>query len=146
MNLGVQINLNLNWNIEQRHDWYIFGYNKLNYRRFTIIYAHWMKKMVCLITSIVFLSIQPFMRPLFSGQQELLNLDYYFQNGGKTGAQTNQSFWKLINIFWWSKISHIIIKGWNFMIKSFSGQVAFCFAILRAISAYVGENWLSQYT
>ena len=32
------------------------------------------------------------------------------------------------------------------MIKSFSGQVLFCFAILRAISAYVGENWLSQYT
>ena len=32
------------------------------------------------------------------------------------------------------------------MIKSFSGQVVFCFAILRAISAYVGENWLSQYT
>ena len=30
------------------------------------------------------------------------------------------------------------------MIKSFSGQVVFCFAILRAISAYVGENWLSQ--
>ena len=41
-----------------------------------------MKKMVCLITSIDFLSIQPFMRPLFSGQQELSNLDYYFQNGG----------------------------------------------------------------
>ena len=32
------------------------------------------------------------------------------------------------------------------MIKSFSGQVVFCFAILRAISAYVGENWLSQYS
>ena len=32
------------------------------------------------------------------------------------------------------------------MIKSFSGQVVFCFAILRAISAYVGENWLSHYT
>ena len=31
------------------------------------------------------------------------------------------------------------------MIKSFSGKVVFCFAILRAISAYVGENWLSQY-
>ena len=31
------------------------------------------------------------------------------------------------------------------MIKSFSGQVVFCFVILRAISAYVGENWLSQY-
>ena len=31
------------------------------------------------------------------------------------------------------------------MIKSFSGQVVFCFAILRGISAYVGENWLSQY-
>ena len=31
------------------------------------------------------------------------------------------------------------------MIKSFSGQAVFCFAILRAISAYVGENWLSQY-
>ena len=104
-----------------------------------------MKKMVCLITSIDFLSIQPFMRPLFSGQQELSNLDYYFQNGWKTGAQTNQSFWKLNNIFWWSKISHIIIKGWNFIIKSFSGQIVFCFAILRAISAYVGENWLSQY-
>ena len=32
------------------------------------------------------------------------------------------------------------------MIKSFSGQVVFCFAIIRAISAYVGENLLSQYT
>ena len=32
------------------------------------------------------------------------------------------------------------------MIKSFSGQVVFCFPILRTISAYVGENWLSQYT
>ena len=32
------------------------------------------------------------------------------------------------------------------MIKSFSGQVVFCFAILRAISAYVGENRLSQYS
>ena len=31
------------------------------------------------------------------------------------------------------------------MIKSFSGQVVFYFAILIAISAYVGENWLSQY-
>ena len=104
------------------------------------------KKMVCLITPIdFFLSIQPFMRPLFSGQQQLSNLDYYLQDGGKTGAQTNQSFWKLNNIFWWSKVSHIIIKGWNFMIKSFSGQFVFCFAILRAISAYVGENWLSKY-
>ena len=86
------------------------------------------------------------MRPLFSRQQELSNLDYYFQDGWKTGAQTNQSFWKLKNIFWWSKVSHIIIKGWNFMIKSFSGQVVFCFAILRAIPAYVGGNWLSQYS
>ena len=32
------------------------------------------------------------------------------------------------------------------MIKSFSGQVVLCFAILRALSAYVGKNWLSQYT
>ena len=49
--------------------------------------------MVCLITPIdFFLSIQPFMRPLFSGQQQLSNLDYYLQDGGKTGAQTNQSF------------------------------------------------------
>ena len=51
-----------------------------------------MKKMFCLITNIDFLSIQPFMRPLFSGKQELSNLDYYFQDGEKTGAQTNQSF------------------------------------------------------
>ena len=51
-----------------------------------------MKKMVCLITSVDFLSIQPFLRPLFSGQQELSKLDYYFHNGGKTGAQTNQGF------------------------------------------------------
>ena len=51
-----------------------------------------MKKMFCLITSINFLSIQPFMRPLFSSKQELSNLDYYFQDGGKSGAQTNQSF------------------------------------------------------
>ena len=58
-----------------------------------------MKKMVCLITSIDFLSIRPFLRPLFSGQQELSELDYYFQNGGKTGAQTNQDFYKLNNKF-----------------------------------------------
>ena len=32
------------------------------------------------------------------------------------------------------------------MIKSFSGQVVFYFAIPRAISAYVGENWLSQFS
>ena len=31
------------------------------------------------------------------------------------------------------------------MIKSFSCQVVFYFAIPRAISAYVGENWLFQY-
>ena len=48
--------------------------------------------MVGLIISIDFLSIQPFMRPLFSGQQDLSNFDYYFQDGGKTGAQTNQIF------------------------------------------------------
>ena len=42
-----------------------------------------------------FLSIQPFMKPLFSGQQEMSNLDYYSQDGGKTGAQTNQSFLKI---------------------------------------------------
>ena len=48
--------------------------------------------MVCLITPIDFLSIQPFMKPLFSCQQELWKLDNYFQDGGKTGAQTNQSF------------------------------------------------------
>ena len=100
-----------------------------------------MKKMVCLITSIDFLSIQPFMRPLFSGQQELSNLDYYFQDGIK---QVHKQILKLKKpkIFWWSKV----IKGWNFMIKSFSGQVVFCFPILRAISAYIGENWLSQYS
>ena len=51
-----------------------------------------MKKMVCLITSIDFLSIQPFMMPLFSGQQELSKLESYFENGRKTGAPTNQSF------------------------------------------------------
>ena len=146
MNLGVQINLNLSWIKKKKQEWKIFDYNKLIDRRFTIIYIHWMKKMVCLITSIDFLSIQPFLRPLFSGQQELSKLDYFFQNGGKRGAQANRSFWKLNNIFWWSKISHIIIKGWNYMIKSFSGQIVFCFAILRAIFAYVGENWLSQYT
>ena len=32
------------------------------------------------------------------------------------------------------------------MIKSFFGQVVFCFAMHRAISAYVGENRLSQYS
>ena len=129
----------------KKRDWNIFDYNEFNHKRFTIIFVHWKKRLVCLITPTDFLSIQPFMRPLFSGQQELSNLDYDFQDGWKTGAQTNQRFWKLENIFWWSKVSHIIIKGWNFMIKSFSGQVVFCFAILRAISAYVGENWLSQY-
>ena len=51
-----------------------------------------MKQMVCLILSDDFLTIQPFMRPLFSGQQELSNIDYYFQDGGKMDAQTNQSY------------------------------------------------------
>ena len=54
-----------------------------------------MKKMVCLITSIDFFIYPTLMRPLFSGQLELSNLDYYFQDGGKTAGQTNQSFWKL---------------------------------------------------
>ena len=39
--------------------------------------------MFCLITYIGFLSIQPFLRALFSGKPELSNLDYYFQDGGK---------------------------------------------------------------
>ena len=55
--------------------------------------------MFCLIKSVDFLYmymyIQPFKRSLFSGQQELANLDYYFQDGGKTGAQTNQSCSKI---------------------------------------------------
>ena len=51
------------------------------------------------------------LRGPFLCQQELSKLDYYFQDGGKTGARKNQSFWKLNNIFWWSKVSHIIIKG-----------------------------------
>ena len=51
-----------------------------------------MKKMVHLITSIDFFIYPTLYKASFSGQQELLNLDYYFQNGGKTGAQTNQSF------------------------------------------------------
>ena len=32
------------------------------------------------------------LRGLFSGKQELSNLEYYFQDGGKMGAQTNQNF------------------------------------------------------
>ena len=145
MNLGVQINLNFELKMEKNLDWNIFDYIEFNHKDLQYFLFIERKKMVCLITLIDFLFIQPFMRPLFSGQQELSNLDYYFQDGWKTGAQTNQRFWKLNNIFWWSKVSHIIIKGWNFMIKSFYGQVVFCFAMLRAISAYVGENWLSQY-
>ena len=58
-----------------------------------------MKQMVCLILSDDFLTIQPFMRPLFSGQQELSNIDDYFQDGGKMDAQTNQSYWKLKKTF-----------------------------------------------
>ena len=146
MNPGVQINLYLNWILKKKRGWNIFDYNKLNHKRFTIVFVHQKKKMACLITPIEFLSIQPFMRPLFSGQQEMSNLDYYFQDDWKTDAQTNQSIWKLNNIFQCSKVSHIIKKGWNFRIKSFFGRVVFCFAILRAISAYVGENWLSQYS
>ena len=41
-----------------------------------------------LYRNIFFLSIQPFMRPLFSGQQKLSKLDYYFQDGGKMSSQT----------------------------------------------------------
>ena len=48
-----------------------------------------MKKMVCLVTSIDFLHLSnPLCGPIFSGQQELSNLDYYFQDSGKTAAQT----------------------------------------------------------
>ena len=54
-----------------------------------------MKKMVYLITSFDFFIYPALYEASFSGQQELSNLDYYFQNGGKTGAQTNHSFWKL---------------------------------------------------
>ena len=125
-------------NIVKKNDLEIIDYNKLNHKIFTIIYVHWMLKMFWLIYPTLY-------EASFSGEQGMSNLDYYFQDGGKTGAQTNQSFWKLNNIFWWSKVSLIIIKGWNFMIKSFSGQVVlFCYP--RAISAYFGENWLSQYT
>ena len=101
--------------------------------------------MFCLLTYIDFFIYPTLYEASFSGKQELSKLDYYFQDGGKTAALTNQSFWKLNNIFWWSKISQIIIKGWNFMIKSFSCQVVFCFAMHRAISGYIGENRLSQY-
>ena len=63
-----------------------------------------MEKIIYLITSFDFFIYPTLYEASFSGQQELSNLDYYFQNGGKTGAQTNQSFWKLKNIFWWSKV------------------------------------------
>ena len=48
--------------------------------------------MVCLITSVDFFIYPTLCEASFSGQQELSELDYYFQDGGKTGAQTNQSF------------------------------------------------------
>ena len=55
--------------------------------------------MICLITPIDFFIYPTLYEASFSGQQELSNLDYYFQDGWKTDAQTNQSFWKLNNIF-----------------------------------------------
>ena len=43
--------------------------------------------MVCLITSVDFFIYPTLYEASFSGQQELSELDYYFQDGGKTGAQ-----------------------------------------------------------
>ena len=94
------------------------------------------------IYSVLF--ILPFMRPLFSSQPELSNFAFYFQDGGKTGAQKDRSFGKYTSIFLRSKLSYIIIKGWNFILSSFSGWIIF-FSIRRAITAYVGELRLSQY-
>ena len=54
-----------------------------------------MKTMFCLITSIDFLYVLPFMRPLFSGKQELSNLDYYSQDGGKNGCSNKSKFLKI---------------------------------------------------
>ena len=42
-----------------------------------------------------FFFIQPFIGPLFSSQQELSNLDYYFQDGWKRVHKQIKSFWKL---------------------------------------------------
>ena len=77
------------------------------------------------------------MRPLFSGKQELLNLDYYFQDGGKMGAQTNQSFLKIKQ--------HILMVTHYYKRLKFYDQIIFwsgciltCFP--RAVSDYVGEN------
>ena len=42
-----------------------------------------------------FLSIQPFMRPLFSIQQELSNLDNYFQDGDKKRVHKQIKFLKI---------------------------------------------------
>ena len=53
-----------------------------------MIYVHCMKNILCLITSIDFFYLfNNYMRPLFLGQQELPNLDYYFQDGGKNGRK-----------------------------------------------------------
>ena len=43
-------------------------------------------------------------------------------------------------------IINIIIKDWNFTINSFSGRIISYFFIRRAITAYVGEIQLSQYS
>ena len=45
------------------------------------------KRCFCLIC-IDFFIYSTFYEASFSGKQELSNLDYYFQDGGKTGAQT----------------------------------------------------------
>ena len=42
----------------------------------------------------LFLFILPLMRPLFSNQTESSTFVFYFQDGGKAGAQKDQSFGK----------------------------------------------------
>ena len=72
-------------------------------------------------------------------QQELSNLDYYFQDGGKSGAQTHQSFQNQKTYFDGLRC-HNYYKRLKFYDKIIFWSDCICFAILRAVSAYVGEN------
>ena len=95
-----------------------------------------MKEMVCLITSIDFLSTHPFLRPLFSGQQELSKLDYYFQNGGNTGAQTNQP----VRVFTGSDLITGSARNWLF--SSFLKHFIIIIMFVKYVYDHNNDVWI----
>ena len=84
---------------------------------------------------------------LFFRSTRVVELPLLFPRWRKNGRAWKLNFCEVKkNIFWWSELSYVVIKGWTFTIKSFSERIILYFSSHIAVNAYVGENWLFQYT